>query len=93
MSLNGDHIIEGKLEIIESSAPTEIGDFAERNTLEKILVTSVTVTGTDPAIGTVDVSFTLNFQKIHRTLKDLQNNGTYGAPVEMKWDYAINSTF
>lgn len=92
-SLVGDNIAEGKLEIIEVIAPTRSNDFAERVTLTNILVTSVTVTGVDSRNGTVDVSFTLNFQRIKRELKDRQNNGTYSTAVEMTWDYSTNSTF
>lgn len=92
-SLVGDNIAEGKLEIIEVIAPTRSNDFAERVTLTNILVTSVNVTGVDSRNGTVDVSFTLNFQKIKRELKDRQNNGTYSTAAEMTWDYSTNSTF
>ncbi|SOE23896.1 Type VI protein secretion system component Hcp (secreted cytotoxin) [Spirosomataceae bacterium TFI 002] len=83
-------ILEGILDITESGAPVGNNVFAERVELTEIIVRSVSITGTDPLAGTVDVSFTLQFREIKRTLQDLIN-GNYNAPVDMEWNYQTNS--
>lgn len=88
-SLKSTFIQDGILDITESGAPVGNNEFAERVELTKILVRSVSITGTDPLAGTVDVSFTLQFREIKRTLKDLIN-GNYNTPVDMQWNYETN---
>lgn len=89
-SLKSTIIQDGILDITESGAPVGNNEFAERVELTEIIVRSVTITGTDPLAGTVDVSFTLQFREIKRTLKDLIN-GNYNTPVDMEWNYPNNS--
>lgn len=85
-SLNGNIISDGVLEVVKPD-----GDKWETINMGDIIVQSVSNTGSNAADGTTELSVSLQFKRIKRTIYKYKNDGDRDGEIIMKWNYATNT--